>query len=609
MAMEFYYTIEDAVKNNAAYVQLDNYNLDCFPNELLKLKRLVRLHISGGSFKQLPKEIVQLKKLTHLIICNCKLEKLPDEICQMEKISHLKFENNQLQSLPQDLHKLLNLKFLWLKNNQLKTLPFGLSVHSVIQELDLRENQLESFYQDISKMKSLRKLRIDDNNLKEFPFGIFTALKKFDLTLDSHLKGDGPLTHTYSAWDSDPIWDFIKRCQKKKLDEPTIRIYFSIAGKFEKQTKKFNLETWLQALNSKIPQVTLSALQKLVPKDEAEINLNSKDCVYLAINTAMGKSEIKNRLQKLGVGFANAVDEKVTHIVIGENCKNIEGILESNATFIAEPHLSRFLDAHDTPYLLEEDTAIDTRKVSELIMSMSGENLGLALEILKAGGVPKEFVTDLFIINRFAEDSKLRSNAKKLLVQKASKSLLDVLKKRKPLNESFYWGTEMVDNINVYANGTELNGSRIAMAMYRKVGCGASYILNFGTKKEKKEIIENILQKNKDKFILGKGEWLKGTLPKELCEFPSIKAVELSCQMKTDDKDLQIEILANLPNLNEISLIPYSYGISGPKLSKSFQKIYEHCPHLKKVTLKTYNKDADNIKKVTPKQVELEFLN
>jgi len=152
--------------------------------------------------------------------------------------------------------------------------------------------------------------------------------------------------------------------------------------------------------------------------------------------------------------------------------------------------------------------------LSNLLMSKEEVNASIAFEILEANEFSSILLSDLFAFYKTAEDKSLKKRAKNLLEQKGSKELVGAMKMRFPLKRgsSSVAATEKTikKNIIQYVHNTELDGTRVAQALYKKWEIGATYLLTATPEDQRKEMLKTFI--NGTSFELN---------DKALTQFPS----------------------------------------------------------------------------------------
>lgn len=157
------------------------------PSEIWELKNLSELNISGNCLDQLSPNIAKFSNLTFLDVSGNQLTTLPDEIGQLSNLRHLELggfnAGNRLTQLSPQVGRLDMLNILSLGGNRLKKVPEELWQLTNLTHLDLGGNQISEISPEISRLRSLETLDLSGNELRSLPaeFGQLVNLKKLIL--------------------------------------------------------------------------------------------------------------------------------------------------------------------------------------------------------------------------------------------------------------------------------------------------------------------------------------------------------------------------------------------------------------------------------------------
>ncbi len=188
-------------------------------------------------------------------------------------------------------------------------------------------------------------------------------------------------------------------------------------------------------------------------------------------------------------------------------------------------------------------------KLSVLLLSPEDSNTQIAFEILQQQGFPKELITEVFAIYKITKHPELKAKAEAILKEHGSKEVNFVMTKKYALGEGkgHMGGTEktIMKNIIQYTQYNELDGSKLATALYKKFGYGATYLLTNTPPEERKEMLRT--------FISGTTFRLNGKaltkFPSELFEFTDLTVIDLS-DNKITSITKQIEVFTHLKELH-----------------------------------------------------------
>jgi len=111
------------LSNRYDSIDLSTQNLKEVPKELLEIKFIKRLNLSGNNLESLPGWLGELESLEVLDIKDCQLKYIFPEVSKLKNLKNLYVSRNNLVELPQGLSDLDNLKVLFAKSNQITHLP------------------------------------------------------------------------------------------------------------------------------------------------------------------------------------------------------------------------------------------------------------------------------------------------------------------------------------------------------------------------------------------------------------------------------------------------------------------------------------------------------
>lgn len=235
--------------------------------------------------------------------------------------------------------------------------------------------------------------------------------------------------------------------------------------------------------------------------------------------------------------------------------------------------------------------------LSNLLLSREDVNTEVAFSILENQEFPLELITEVFAIYKVTSNKELKKKAKLLLEKNGSQELIWAMAMRYPLKrgQSSVAASEKTikKNIIQYTHNNELDGVKLAKALYKKIGIGATYLLTATPKEQRKDILKT--------FITGTSFQLNNKaltrFPHEIFDFPELTNIDLSGN-KITSIPKQIEIFENLEVLNlgnnklksiHKNLLKLekleSFDISNNDFTKAFPEIVFEMTHLKKLNI------------------------
>lgn len=483
-------SIKDALAHDkpsqVTTLDLSNQNLGEVPSEIGKLTNLRVLNLEHNNLTVLPEEIGFLKNLTTLVLNSNLLKTLPLSMKNLSNLMKLEVNRNDLDELPDFFEDMTNLRGIYAKKNRLNSLPNSLK-SSNIQVLDVRQNGFNAI-----------------------PPLIFHIPK---LTNIQGIMGDG---HTSPK---EIMSSFNNAFNKTGLDTDRYRESFVL---LTEDNVAFPLSTLLTLTQINFQTVRSKAID-LALKHSLNQPLSSKMMVSVLGNTSISKLEIKEKLKGLDISYESKITDKTTHIVLG-NLPKLAGEIDDDKqyTIWLEKDLNNYFETIDKPYLLEtdSDTSEQKEQLSRLLLSADDANIGLAVQILKGGGVPENLIEEVFLAYKLCNDSKIKLEIKKLLQINASTSVIDALSKRdllfdpKKTNPSYRSEDTEKDlfkalkKYSAYTN--DLDWNKIAFLLQEHFGYGARYVFSYSNEGSelRKAIIEKNIEGNKLDFnkVYSKGQ-------------------------------------------------------------------------------------------------------
>jgi internalin A len=130
------------------------------PLELLNLKRLRKLDLSGIHLDAIPSWIANLPHLETLIAVRADLHQIPDTLAQCPALQTLDLGGNQISVIPDALGQCPALQTLNLNSNQISVIPDALGQCPALQTLYLNSNQISVIPDALGRCKRSTSTRI-----------------------------------------------------------------------------------------------------------------------------------------------------------------------------------------------------------------------------------------------------------------------------------------------------------------------------------------------------------------------------------------------------------------------------------------------------------------
>ncbi|MCP4520154.1 MAG: hypothetical protein GY827_00390 [Cytophagales bacterium] len=250
--------------------------------------------------------------------------------------------------------------------------------------------------------------------------------------------------------------------------------------------------------NNNVQKIVNELIFQETEKSAQEAPISSDMKIAIVGNTGTKKTEIKTRLKEAGIEFHTKVKADTTHVVMGKRCKDFT--LSEDLHWVSEQTLIQYLNEQSTPYLLEEEKSVDNDNIENIqSLLLSGEDNALVgLEILGAGGVPKELLLPLLLVQKTDTNKKVKDKARKLLIANGGldyeKALADrgrftLTKSEKDLSKHLKALDKKAPNINWL---------EFAQLYRKKTNKGARFIFDFAKKDHpvRKDLFQELSQGN-----------------------------------------------------------------------------------------------------------------
>lgn len=399
-------------------------------------EHLQQLFLNGNRLHKLPASLSTLPNLLEFGATHNQLTRLPDRWAS-SKVTELSFNDNQLQSLPAWLCHLPALESLQLKNNQLRALPEGLEL-----------------------LPSLRRCSLHDNPLEAAPL---------QMLLSDSLKAFGA-PHLHKTFQENTVL-----CLSLLKSLPTahrIPVYHLLSPQAA-EAASVPMESILQASASG-DHLLHEAVQRQIARRYAQSRpLQKGDSVQVRGDVPFKKTELKTRLQALGIAYSPTLKADTTHVVVGK--KNSDMSLREGLAWMSSVDLDRFFKGAEVQYIAQADTKTEegqhtVEQLSVMLLSPDEPTVQVAVELLKGGGTPKSLITELFAVFKNPQfNTKMRDEVRKMLLLNASPALVKNLQLKAQLFSKAATAKTLHQNILAYLRNTELDGTKLAQ-----------YLLKFG---------------------------------------------------------------------------------------------------------------------------------
>lgn len=386
-------------------------------DSLGQLPALAHLHLNKNQLKSLPVALGNCQRLYELELADNKLKILPEIFWSLTQLSKIDISKNHITKLPR-FGK--SLKQLVANNNELSHLGQSLSHAPGLERLELNHNPLEAIPPYFEQLKQLTTLHFRGNKL-------VSTLPRPLLYLDKLTDIQGSIPQLTGR----QLISFIRSCKKIDLKEAYRATFFlALTG----DVHAFSAAPWnilIQALNFPMPDVQYAARLQLLHHQKPtwqEQPLRRTANLSILGKTFFDLEELSNRLKKLGIVFSKNITSRTTHVLLGYRPVEFTESLNRSMVFLNEKALSQFLDRAENRYLVVQKDSRQLQSLKELLLNPRAANIGLAIQLLKGGGVPSSLITPLLIAWKLTTDRSIQKELRTLLELNISEEARRALK-------------------------------------------------------------------------------------------------------------------------------------------------------------------------------------
>lgn len=592
------------------------------------LKDLQKMTFKNWGEEEISEDLKYCSSLTTLVYHNCQFRTFPEGILKCSNIYDLNVRDSALIKL-EPVNQLPKMHYLHVSNCPLEAIPQDWSKADALGIIAITNCGLLveslSFAETIPNLKAVS---ISGNRVNSFDIFLMKKALNFAGYEHSFWKTKGLVYKNFKEFVK--IGSALARTSLPKDDQFYFLDFFRQRPDLN-AVEELTFTRLLQATN-----INHSALKKKVQtridgfvEANATEDLNEQSLVYISGKTKLKKTELVKMLEELNIPIAKKYSDKVTHVILGINCKDYEVLRYREFKLLTEPVFQLF-HAQEKPKFLQKAAQTDTQNpmmdnVSKLLRSQDPANKMIGLSMLEAGGVPADVIEDLIVIQKTTDDTKVRRQVTKLVQLNAPEEwqpiVRDKLAFRGVTNDASE--SQTFNQLKKLASrtSTEMAG-RLSVLLFLHHGKGLRYALRAKVTKEIKLNAMKLLFEgthfdyskgigfknwkgiNPNEVIMYGTSGYKIPLPKEALTLGKIESLNLHNiklaavnQTITKFKDLKSLDLSN----NYLTEIPDHFqklelleelDLSFNRISELFE-VLTQLPHLKKLDLR-YNKDKLN---------------
>ncbi len=167
-------------------------------------------------------------------------------------------------------------------------------------------------------------------------------------------------------------------------------------------------------------------------------------------------------------------------------------------------------------------TEAEIDKISGLLLSVDDRNVEVALSLLEGRAFPKILISEVFAIVKLTGNESILNSCYKIIEDNGSKNVVEMLEKDFYLSHATE--STIKKNIKTYTADNELDGIKIARALYKKEKLGVAYLLSESSEANQKEVFSDFITGTS----LNLSESSLTTIPKALFDFTELTSIDLS---------------------------------------------------------------------------------
>lgn len=389
--------------------------------KIAQLQQLQSLKIIQCPIKTLPKELSKLPQLSILECEETLLETIPACVFDCTNLTALSFTRSLIKSIPKEIKKLQKLQKFSAHHSKLEVLPKELVELPQLEELKLYKISIQSLPEWIGKIKTLKLLGVPDTHYAQIPYFLF-QLKKLVYYCIPAFTVDGI---------SESISTQLQKYLKRHISVPAAQAYVQLMLQPNLDSSKIPLKHFVELSNidnKSLVQKTINYLKKhLANTLDSQPFQEGSEIAILGKFGGLGLDYIKELFENKGILITNKVSKTTTHLVLCyDNKRKFDPAKFPNLVLLNNEEFLQWVKTNeDAGYLesSEENGGLSMQEsVTNLLLSSSSENIEIALEMLKSGGVSKSMIWPLLVAysdisNSTAEGKKTRDNVRTALYQ------------------------------------------------------------------------------------------------------------------------------------------------------------------------------------------------
>ncbi len=409
-----------------SYLQIsDCAKVEKIPMSVQYLKGLKYFQVKGlSSLEELAVDFYPLENLESLTIENCAaLKKIDSSLAQNTQIKKISLTTlPQLNELPPLGRRNLRLEQLGMRDlPKLTSLPDSFTSLPALTQISAFAIGIELLPNGMDALKTLNRLELYAENLSYLPPEIanLDTLNRFTLGTNFTKKDEKILT----------IQDLYPNLNKLEGNEVKRAILYWIGNGYTVLPLTNELkENTFRALHWSVKNLHLLLLSRIHFFNVGQQNITAKDLtknkkVWINGTLAGNKTMFKNKLKELGLKVESKFSDKTELVVVGRKPAIPEGIFARPLQFVSQLEMEAIFKIESPGLLQKEDVPADfIYNLQQLLWSADSQNEAVALELVKANGLPERVEEDFLLVAKICKDKNLKNRIRTFLKGRVSEA-------------------------------------------------------------------------------------------------------------------------------------------------------------------------------------------
>ncbi len=412
--------------NNLRSLHLDRNQSAAISPKIAQLQALEVLEIIQCPITDLPKELSKLSKLTILKCEETGLKTIPACVFDCVHLTELSFTRSLIKSIPKEIKQLQKLKKFSAHHSKLEVLPKELTALSNLEELTLYAIPIQSLPEWVGQLKNIKLFGVPKTHYSQIPYFLF-QLKKLVYYCIPSFTVDGV---------DESITKQLQEYLKRHTSVSAAQAYAQLMLSPNLESSNIPLKHFVEVTNIDDKTVVEKVLYYLKKQNTNTLDSHpfqeGSELAILGKFDGLGLDYIKELFKNKGISITNKANKTSTHLVLCyENKRKFDPAKFPNIVLLSNEELVHWAKVHEGAGYLEnegqQEGATMQESIVDLLLSRSTENIEIALEMLKSGGVSKSMICPLLIAysdtDNYTMDGKTtRDNLRKTLYSSSALS-------------------------------------------------------------------------------------------------------------------------------------------------------------------------------------------